>query len=184
MAAGSLRSLQKAYLFLTDGTLPSVEWAWLVGRIGVTLITLAIGVRSLDGYAGATAIITGAVVVVLYSGFLAYLLRVGRYRAIFAIGFFLDNLVVIFTWWFTASHYRPSETDDSPATDVSALLAKQNYKPLNTEHIGLADDIEDDDGADADDEEEFDLSVLLDVANQLNSAQDESAEDDDDLASA
>lgn len=102
----------KAYLFLTAGTLPTVEWAWLVGRIGVTLITLALGVRSLDGYAGATAIIIGAVVVVLYSGVLAFLLRTGRYRAVFAIGFFLDNLVVIFTWWFTASRYRPSGTED------------------------------------------------------------------------
>ena len=112
MVAGSLRGLHKTYLFLTDGTLPSVEWAWLVGRIAVTLITLFIGVRSLDGYAGATAIIAGAVIVIVYSGFLAQLLRTGHYRAVFAIGFLLDNLVVIFTWWFTANRYRPRNTED------------------------------------------------------------------------
>ncbi|MDA0677107.1 MAG: GAF domain-containing sensor histidine kinase [Chloroflexi bacterium] len=76
------------------------------------MITLVIAVRSLDGYAGATAIIAGAIVVAIYSGFLAYLLRSGRYRAVFAFGFLLDNLVVIFTWWFTASHYRPANTED------------------------------------------------------------------------
>ena len=73
-----------------------------------------------------------------------------------------------------------SGAEDIPATDVSALLANQNYKPLNTEHIGLADD----EDAGSDDEEQFDLSVLMDVANQLNSTLDESDENDDDLASA
>ena len=73
-----------------------------------------------------------------------------------------------------------------PATDISALLAKQNYTPLNTEHIGLSDDNKDEDEADtdSDEEEEFDLSILMDVANQLNSALDGPTEDDDDRASA
>ncbi len=84
---------------------------------------------------------------------------------------------------FDESDEVVEEADGAPVTDISALLANQNYTPLDTEHLGL-DDGEEDAESDGDDEEEFDLSISMDVANQLNSALDDSAENDDDLASA
>lgn len=84
---------------------------------------------------------------------------------------------------FDESDEVVEEADGAPVTDISALLANQNYTPLDTEHLGL-DDGEEDAESDGDDEEEFDLSILMDVANQLNSALDDSAQNDDDLASA
>ncbi|MDA1297586.1 MAG: HAMP domain-containing sensor histidine kinase [Chloroflexi bacterium] len=104
--------LRKLYLYLTNGTSSSVEWAWLIGRLAVVGVTVPAAYFTFDGFAGAGVIPLAAAGVLVYSGLLAFLLHRGHTRPTFLIGFVLDNVVIELAWLFTVKNIRMVGTEN------------------------------------------------------------------------
>ncbi len=108
----SNQRIRNLYLRLTAGTSTSVEAAWLVARIAVVFIGVSATYASSDGLGGnGTSVLIVSVGVIAYTVALGLLLQRGHVRAVFAIGFLLDNLVFVIAWWITAREIAPFGLD-------------------------------------------------------------------------
>lgn len=106
------QQISNFYLYATRGTSPSVEWAWLIGRLAIAIIAVPTTYATFDGFQGAWAVPIAAVGVVLYSVLLALLLRRGYTKLTFLVGFLLDNIVIVLAWWLTVRSYHPGGADN------------------------------------------------------------------------